>query len=276
VAVSGSGRPRAAPLAMAGGGPGRTYLTRYDSLSYICQESSGRGYLLQSVVVSRPVTATAYPARLLKLREMRPRDLRVAAQIHHACLHHGLFPQLGKRFLRAYLATFMASPHAVALVAVTHGSPVGFLVGTFEDRRHYRFVLRRHGLRLALAGSAALALRPRLAWRFVHTRARRYASGFVRLSGGAVAVPATLPVGGDGVLTHVAVAPDGRGRGAGAGLVDEFVERARARGVSEVRLVTRAGPDGAGAFYARLGWRVTGVYRDRDGLSWVRYRLELW
>lgn len=224
------------------------------------------------------MTAAAHPVRLLKLREMRLRDLRVAAKIHHHCLPHGLFPQMGKRFLRAYLATFIASPHAVALVAVTHGSPVGFLVGTFEDRAHYRFVLRRHGVRLALAGVVALASRPGVAWHFARTRARRYVSGFVRLAGrrSAPTAPTAGPMGGDSVLTHVAVDPLGRSRGAGASLVEEFVERCRARGVSEVRLVTRAGPDGAGAFYARLGWRAAGAYCDRDGLTWARYQLELW
>jgi ribosomal protein S18 acetylase RimI-like enzyme len=221
------------------------------------------------------VTVAAVPIHLLKLREMRACDLWVAAKIHHEFLRHGLFPQLGRVFLRAYLATFIASPDAVALVAITHGSPIGFLVGTLDDRRHYRYVLRHHGLRLALLGAISLAVRPRLAWRFVRTRARRYIRGFLRLSGRDVAAPSPVRAGGDSVLTHVAVRLEGRGRSAGRCLVDEFVARARAHGVSELRLVTRAGPDGAGEFYARLGWQMAGIHGDRDGLTWARYRLEL-
>ena len=218
--------------------------------------------------------AIANPPRLLRFREMRRRDLAVAADIHYECLPHGLFPQLGRRFLRAYLATFVDSPHAVALVAVTHGSPVGFLVGTFEDGHHYRFVVRRHGVRLTLRGVAAIVLRPRVALRFARTRARRYARAARRLGGRTVA-PGVARANGAGVLTHVAVAPGGRGRGAGAGLVDAFVERASARRLPAVRLVTRAGPQGAGDFYLRLGWQVAGTHGDRDGLTWARYRLDL-
>ena len=236
---------------------------------------SREGLLRQCVVVCAAVMVVANPHRLLRFREMHRRDLAAAADIHYECLRHGLFPQLGRRFLRAYLATFIDSPHAVALVAVTHGGPVGFLVGTFEDADHYRFVLRRHGLRLALRGSAAILLRPRVALHFARTRARRYARAATRLAGGAVASAASVAGVPTGVLAHVAVAPAGRGRGMGAGLVDEFAGRASARGLRALRLVTRADGQGAGDFYWRLGWQMLGTHGDRDGVTWARYRLEL-
>jgi hypothetical protein len=47
----------------------------------------------------------------------------------------GFFPQLGRRFLRAYHATFAASPYAVALVAERDGTPFGFLVGTVDNEQ---------------------------------------------------------------------------------------------------------------------------------------------
>ena len=64
----------------------------------------------------------------IELREMRHAHLTVAGEIHLDCLRHGLFPRLGRRFLRVYLGTFIDSTDAVALVATGSGVPAGFLV----------------------------------------------------------------------------------------------------------------------------------------------------
>lgn len=92
---------------------------------------------------------------------------------------------------------------------------------------------------------------------------------------GRTATPVSDQVGDDSVVTHVAVKPEGRGRGAGSGLVNAFVQHAWSREVPALRLATTAGPDGAGEFYQRLGWQISGSYDDRDGVAWDRYRLEL-
>lgn len=206
------------------------------------------------------------------LRAMERTDLPFAAVLHRRCLRHGLFPELGPRFLAAYLGTFVASPYAVAIVADGIDEPAGFLVGTLDDRAHYRHVLRRHGLRLAALGAVALAVRPRVAGRFARTRAARYLRGGLRLA----RTPTTAaPAPAAGVIAHVAVTPAGRGQGVGAALVEGFVDHARSAQLPVVRLVTRADGDGAGAFYRRLGWQEDGCFDDRDGLTWTRYRLVL-
>ena len=208
---------------------------------------------------------------------MMTSDLGFAVDLHRSSLGHGLFPSLGRRFLRAYLRTFIRSPFAVALVAEQSGDAVGFLVGTVDERRHYQNVIRRHGLGLALAGALALSMKPRLAATFVRTRLVRYVRGVARLARD-TAPPAAPPVralGADGVLTHLAVLPDWRGQGTGAALAMDFLSHARAGGASSLRLVTRDGESGAGPFYERLGWEPNGGFADADGTEWRRYRTTL-
>jgi ribosomal protein S18 acetylase RimI-like enzyme len=237
----------------------------------------------------------APPPEVLEVREATRRDLRATAALHRRALPEGFFARLGPGFLRAYHASFVASPEAVALVVSAPdagGDPAGFVVGTLRNRAHYRWVLRHASPRLALRLVAALVRRPRLAGVFVRTRAARYVRWVWRYplrraqarsdrsdpratepraelveaptqpaSKQAVPPVAVPPVA---VLTHVAIDDGLRGRGAGRLLVEEFVDRARAAGANEVRLVTEAS-DGASSFYERLGWSAVGEHTGSDG-----------
>lgn len=211
------------------------------------------------------------------VREMTEDDLRFASALHRRSLGHGLFPALGPTFLRCYLRTFVSGPTAVALVAELDGAVVGFLVGVVDEPSHLRGVVRQHGLRLAVMGVVALAARPRVAWRFARTRLRRYVVGIGRLARADRSVGARVPAPRSvhAVLSHVAVVPEARSARVGSALVVRFTELARAGGAAAARLVTRSGEAGAGPFYERLGWRRAGEFVDRDGLTWIRYRLDL-
>lgn len=208
---------------------------------------------------------------------MREVDLRFASELHRRWLGHGLFPALGPTFLRCYLRTFLSAPDAVGLVAEVDGAAVGFLVGVFDEPSHFRRIVRQHGPRLSVTGVIALALRPRLAWRFARTRMRRYISGLRRLARSDESVAAQAPASpsAEAVLSHVAVAAEARSSRVGSALVLRFTTLAQERGATGVRLVTRPGDAGAGPFYERLGWRRNGEFVDLDGLTWQRYRLEL-
>lgn len=217
-------------------------------------------------------------------RPMRPQDLAAVAQIHGAHLRHGLFPELGPWFLRAYHRSYLDSPHSLSYVAVLEERVVGFVAGTIDQHAHQRWVLRQHGVRLAWWGLLGLAVRPRTLWWFLRTRAGRY----LRAVGRAIAshdprdasaeaaadeagqTPKTARGGPTGVLTHVAVDAGARGRGLGKELTQRFSTAACEAGSSEVRLVTRA-QDGAGSFYETLGWERTDQ-RLRDGTPMVEYR----
>ncbi|MGI8806613.1 MAG: GNAT family N-acetyltransferase [Acidimicrobiales bacterium] len=204
-------------------------------------------------------------------------DLAFAADLHTRALPHGFFPKLGTAFMRRYYATFLRSPWAAALVATTEEGRVGVLVGTFDDGAHYRFVARRFWFPLVVSGSSALARRPAVAWWFLRTRGRRYARGLVRLAGltdGNVGGGAPAAVAQVGVLAHLAVVESARGKGAGGELVATFVEQARRRGGSHLRLVTHSSA-GAAQFYERLGWALVGERDGLDGTAWTEFRLDL-
>lgn len=209
------------------------------------------------------------------MRALTEADLELAAELHARALPHGFFPKLGTRFLRSYYRAFMISPSAVGLVADAPDETAGVLVGTLDDRGHYRFLTRKWWV-LGPAAAAALARRPRLLLWFLRTRAHRYARGLVRLRrsspppppGARTARPAS-------VLTHLAVLEDHRANGVGRTLVAAFVEQARQAGVAAIRVSTLADSEGAVPFYERLGWTSTGSRHDGEGRSWVDLRLKL-
>jgi GNAT superfamily N-acetyltransferase len=234
------------------------------------------------------------------LRALGTDDLPFVVEGHRRALPHGFFVRLGPRFLARYHQGFVDGPHAVSLLAEVDGRPAGALVGTADHRAHYRWLLRRRGPVLALAGVAALVVRPRELADFMRGRLGRYARAVPRLAtesdgrdpndtdpaeaSGRVTratTPApTTPAEGPAssrsaapaplaVLQHMFVADEHRGAGVGRALVGLFEERAAAVGASECRLVTLAGPRGASTFYRRLGWRVRRRRRDREGRAVV-------
>lgn len=217
-------------------------------------------------------------------RPLQPVDLPFAAALHAAALPHGFFARLGSPFLRVYYTGYLRSPYAVALVAERHGDvrePLGVLVGTLDTAAHNRWVLRHHGLRLALAGAVALLTRPRELRLFLRTRVGRYLRAVARARGRAPAA-SPAPEGGaamtaaPAVLTHVAVTPAARGNGSGRALVQAFLAAARQAGRTEAQLVTLAEPGtGAGKFYVQLGWTVVRERPDHDGRPVRLYRTTL-
>jgi ribosomal protein S18 acetylase RimI-like enzyme len=206
------------------------------------------------------------------VRPMVFADLDFATRLHLQYLNHGLFPALGSGFLTAYLRTFITSPSAIASIAERNGKPVGFLVGTLDDRSHYGYTIRRCGLGLALRGLIGLCVRPRVAYRFIKTRAFRYARGAVRLAG---TQPTQAPSSRDAVLTHMAVVPTARSVGVGKKLAETFAAQVSESNAIGVALTTRAGAAGASGFYEKLGWCPVTEFVDRDGLAWQRLRLDL-
>ena len=189
------------------------------------------------------------------------------AALHLDALPHGFFARLGHRFLRAYYEAFVASPHAIALVATTGEQPIGMVVGTARPRAHTRWILRRRGPRLALIGALALAQRPRLALTFARTRIASYASAWRRARRRERPAESDAPASRSepAVLSHVAVNPGARGAGIGRELVEQFVAKAAEEAADRVVLTTIDGPAGAGPFYEREGWTAGGVRPTYDG-----------
>ena len=219
-------------------------------------------------MVSQRDTSGAPATPTDRVRPMTARDVRAAAALHAAHLPHGFFPRLGRRFLREYYRTFVASPHAIALAAGGDGRLDGMVVGVVDTREHYRWVLRRRGWRLALVGGAGLAVRPWLGAGFVRDRLPRYARAIRSLRrrrGGPL--PAAPGQGADryAVLAHIAVDERARGSGLGAELAARFGGGVAAAGLGSVRATTRGGDAGAEGFYERTGWSQVATTTDWDG-----------
>jgi ribosomal protein S18 acetylase RimI-like enzyme len=251
-------------------GPGSPPAADVTSLVIDLTDELGREPRAPERQVCRPVVA---------------RELTRIAAIHADQLPDGFFVRFGPRFLARYLGTFVAGPYATALSVGPPGSPSGFVVGTVDNPRHYRWLVRNGGP-LARSGFVALIGRPGLAYQLVRTRGRRYARSVLRQlrrrSGTRGGTPRTERPGGPvpevtpvvAVLTHVAVAPDAQGTGLGRVLVEAFVAHARARGADEVRLITHAHTRAPG-FYRRLGWASLGERSASDGSLVEEFRLVL-
>ena len=215
-----------------------------------------------------PVVITLQPGSAT-LRAARIDDLDFCTALHAETLPHGFFAELGYSFLRAYLATFVSSPHAVALLLTLRDAPVGMVVGVLRPRAHRHWVLRHRGFRLAILGATALATRPRLAVRFARTRIVHYFRAWRRRRN----PPTTQPTGQPAVLSHVAVAPGAEGAGFGRQLVEAFVEAARDAGSQRVVLATLAGEAGAAGFYRKQGWFESAPSLNFDGQSMIVFSL---
>jgi ribosomal protein S18 acetylase RimI-like enzyme len=230
-----------------------------------------------------------------RVRPASEQDLAHTARLHEQGLPEGFFARIGWRFLRAYHAAFSRSPEATVLVVEgDDGRPQGVLVGTLDNAAHYRWAMRRQGVRLAVVGLRGLLARPRLAAEFVRTRVGRYGRAVGRQLRPSRRGPSSGSAGGQestahdapdadhqeapppqvAVLTHVTVAEEARGAGVGRGLVQAFVERARRAGAREVRLITEAGGPAA-RFYQSLGWKRRATRRASDGSEVEEYVQEL-
>jgi GNAT superfamily N-acetyltransferase len=221
--------------------------------------------------VPLPQVVVAAPERH-HVRALGRADLRFTAALHVESLPHGFFTRLGSGFLREYHRTFIDSPHAVGCVATVSDVPVGMLLGVVRPGAHARWVLRHRGVRLAAFGAWRLALRPRLAFRFLRRRAGRYLNGWKRNRRADGQLPKSE--GESAVLSHIAVLPGARRTGSGRLLVEAFIDACRAQDVPRATLVTLDSPQGAGTFYAELGWRAAGVRTTPDGhrlREWVRF-----
>jgi GNAT superfamily N-acetyltransferase len=244
---------------------------------------------------------------------MQRSDVAATASIHHETMPEVFVTRIGPRALMRYHRAFAESPFAAALVAEAtpdpaagnHASGVGpceiagFLLGAIDPPRHYRYMLRHHGLAMAFLVSSYAATHPSLALELLRTRARRYASGLARMlarsvsqrlrrmasspptssatagKAGSVFGSADGPVHGDAQtaeLVDVAVLSRYRSHGYGARLVEAFEAAARRGGASFAELVTPPGESGAGKFYDRLGWQQVRELTSRSAESFVLYR----
>lgn len=202
---------------------------------------------------------------------MRREQAGEVARLHLQSLPPSFFASLGRRYLTRYYETYVDSPYAVALVATRDDRLCGYVVGSSAATDHATWTLRQRGARLAMAGALAMLVRPSVAVRFVRTRAGRYARGIRRRLTQRTDAGVSPQSRQAAVLAHIAVDGTQRRTGAGAVLVDAFTRELARRGVTTFELVTLCGPEGAGAFYERLGLEQVRQRTDDDGRDWCYY-----
>ncbi|MCV9996212.1 GNAT family N-acetyltransferase [Paeniglutamicibacter sp. ZC-3] len=211
------------------------------------------------------------------VRDATDQDLRLMASDMIRYLPDGLFPRLGKRFVKRWMRTFLTQQQGVALVAVTNDvaqQQVGFLIGSTHQIRHVADVLNNHKWSLLLSGAAALSIRPRVLLHFLRTRARPY----LRRIAGRPSSPSATSAKSEpatAVITSLVVLPTVRGGGVGTLLVDEFLAQAQRGGSFRAELVTTAGVAGAGVFYEKIGWVCAEERCSKDGTEIQTYRHSL-
>lgn len=211
------------------------------------------------------------------VRFMDPKHLPYVVREHLRLFPDGFFARLGPGFLTAYTGTYLTSPHALAFIAVVDGRPVGYLVGVTDPALHRRHVLRRHGGKLLMHALGGLAVRPGLLVHFLRTRLPRYYRKLTRRQQPQQVAPASpqTPGGPGAVLAHVAVDEAARSLGIGADLIERFVAAAAIAGCGRVSLVTADGPQGAGPYYQRRGWRPAGESQTPEGRRLLTYERAL-
>lgn len=214
--------------------------------------------------------------------EVRPAtadDVWATSRAHRKMLPMGMFPALGERFLRQWHRTVIDTPHGVLLVAVDTGdsSYGGFLIGSTDHHAHTDALLRewRACIALACTGFVSLVVRPRVAVRFLRSRALPWSRRIFRTfwprssSRHEEASPRT------GVLDGIAVFPGFREHGVGKALVGEFLNQCEADGVSAAELVTDVRNTSAVKFYELLDWEPVGEFVTSDGDPIRLYRYVL-
>lgn len=199
--------------------------------------------------------------------------LAQTAALHEGFLPNGLFPALGRRFLRHWHQTFITSPYGIGLTACDQqGNCCGFLIGTTDQRLYTQGVLRVNGYRLATLGAVSMATRPRLAVRFMRTRAARYLIRLATTRKRAARPNATHRECEPriAVLHALVTEPSARRQGVAAALLGQFEQELRSKDVPTLQLVTLE-TGGAVGFYRRVGYVETDRRVNRDGEAVIQF-----
>lgn len=182
--------------------------------------------------------------------------IKAVAALHRATLT-GLLTELGTSATEAFYAGCVGTPLAIGLVDLRESRLRGFVLGSSRPDALRRDVLRNNPVGIVSALAAAALTRP-ASFLALITHARRSDHGNIDL--------------GAPDLTYLSVAPDARHEGVGASLVHAFGKRIQATGVAAYELSVDDDNLAGIAFYERLGFRLTGRYRE-FGRPRCRYRL---
>lgn len=208
------------------------------------------------VELERPL-GKAESAGELMIRPARAGEGRVLAAIHQRSFPRFFLSSLGPRFLALFYERLIDGAEIV-LVATEAGRAIGFAAGSTTPAGFYSRLLRRDGLRFALASVPALMRKPVIAPRLARALTKP-------------AEEAQRPEG-FATLMSIGVEPDVLKTGVGRRLLDQFVAAAAARGARGVDLTTdRDDNDAVNAFYLRNGFVVRRTFVTPEGRRMNEY-----
>lgn len=196
-----------------------------------------------------------------------------AARLHLSGLSEDFIARFGEKFLERYYLASLDSPFADVMAASdpASGDVLGILLGVFDTPAHYSFILKRHGVSLALRVAIRSVADPALGLDLLRSRGTRYARGVVRSLSNAGRRGEQLPDEKAGMIAHLVVDENSRGLDIGRTLVESFEFRAREFGLRKIELVTHPGDRGAGSFYRKLGWTYSEDRISRSGEPFELY-----
>lgn len=209
------------------------------------------------------------------IRQFAPPDVPQTSALHVRALPDDFVTRFGEGFLARYHLAFAESPYAMVIVASDYatGQTVGALLGTLDTPAHYGWLVRHHGAGLAVRAAVRAIRDPRLGWDLLRSRVARYVRGIVRSF-----IPEKRSRKREesrdnrvGLLAHVMVADDQRGRGIGSSLVEVYENRAGYAGLERLELATLPGSRGAGPFYEKIGWKNGGERISQSGERFIVY-----
>ncbi|WP_119070316.1 GNAT family N-acetyltransferase [Rubrobacter indicoceani] len=208
-------------------------------------------------MVSDEKDGTGPPAEDAGVFRLSGWDLGEAAALHVRELPEEFVSRFGEEFICGYYRAFVEGRDAVALGIrdPEDGRLLGVMIGALDARSHYTYLVRQHGLRLALKATRATVKNPSLAADLVRTRLVRYVSGLLRAT--SRRKPDDKDPGADqrpvGFAVYVAVERGARRTGAGRKLFRAFESLCREAGSGHIEVATR--PDSSGErFFTALGW----------------------
>jgi ribosomal protein S18 acetylase RimI-like enzyme len=196
------------------------------------------------------------------LRPIRLADAPSVARVHRTVIE-GFLPSLGEAVLTHVYAASCTAPETVGLVVELGGDVVGFVLGTRDLRRLFRYVIVRRGIGLGWAVLCAFVRRPGHLGRIFET---------LRFPGRS-APPSTRPPD-EAELVAIGVLPLHRNRGLAKALIHRLSLELSRFGVRSYRVATYASNWQADHLYRSLGFEMIDEF-EMYGRAWNRYRIEL-
>ncbi len=203
------------------------------------------------------------PEVIGRIRPMQYRDAERVAELHHAAMGNSLWALLGEPFLASLYRGLVDSPLFFGFVYVEPGPDggdvKGFIAGSTDTAKMYRWVLRRRGIFVAPAALRGLLMRPTVGMKLLETT--RYFG-----VSGAEDVPAES--------LFCSFVPDLRGKRVSGHINKVLFDELLARGHTHVRVTTEVDNEGANRQLQSWGFAKRGNFRFY-GKDMVTYVLDL-